>query len=393
MKQANSSTPKLSRLREFPNTPGGHVGFLESTRDLVYKATAMKLGQVALRIPDDVVKEAVTTIPWKEAYARASCLADLPEKVRNRVTDVLAWDLTVGTVDQISELLRPAVFDLRDAYQRHLQPERKDNFHIVRTAGDYIHAVKNGKVPVARDPKAPALNASAASMAAPGVEESIALAAIDQMHALLLVLGGDREQTIEVLAARVQLHSDMAYNEVCRMPLAGFASRALELSPGIGANARQPQNGSSDQTVSSEEMPLPEVGRQQQADQPNENVLPSIEGNHVQVAEQPKSPSPHDQSTLISTDLNEAPVAPTGFLGATALSQSLKIHPTRCKAFKRKLGRMREAKKLLDDDWWEPSERKHRAPAYFYNSASRHIQHLAEKYVGPPGLETLPTDE
>jgi len=113
---APAAPSALSLLDRFPTTPAGHVAFLEFVRDEVHYAADAKRKQFARDYSNATIKNMVSGIKWAEAGQRVSLLSDLPTDAVEQVARVLRRELTPGTVEQIDELLTPAVCNLRDAY-------------------------------------------------------------------------------------------------------------------------------------------------------------------------------------------------------------------------------------------------------------------------------------
>lgn len=108
---------KFSQLDDFPATPEGHVEFLEFVRDEVHQAVEAKQKQLDRGYFNETLQSMVQGIKWTEARERLLELSDLPPETLERVSRVLGRKPTVGTVERIDELLRPAVQALRDAFE------------------------------------------------------------------------------------------------------------------------------------------------------------------------------------------------------------------------------------------------------------------------------------
>jgi len=93
------------------------VVFLEAVRDEVHYAADAKRQQLARGYSNDTLASMVRGIKWAEAGQRVSALSDLPTEIVEHVARVLRRELTPGTVEQIDELLTPAICNLRDAWE------------------------------------------------------------------------------------------------------------------------------------------------------------------------------------------------------------------------------------------------------------------------------------
>ena len=75
----------------------------------------------------------------------------------------------------------------------------------------------------------------------------------------------------------------------------------------------------------------------------------------------------------------------TGFLGGTALAETLGIHPTRRDAFFRQLERQRIS--LGDDCWHEVREPRPNSPRFLYSADSTKLRELAKAYAMPKSAQ------
>ena len=107
----------FSMLDRYPTTPAGHVAFIELVRDEVHFAAEAKRQQLARSYSNATLALIVQGIKWVEARKRIVALPNLPAGAVEQVASVLRRDLTVGTVEQIDDLLTPAVRGLRDAWE------------------------------------------------------------------------------------------------------------------------------------------------------------------------------------------------------------------------------------------------------------------------------------
>lgn len=116
------SVPALSLLDRFPVTLAGHIGFIEWMRGEVHNAAEAKRQQLVRGYSDDTLASMVSGIKWAEAGNRVSSLSTLPTEVVEQVARVLRRDLTVGTVEEIDDLLTPNVRQLRNAWENLANP-------------------------------------------------------------------------------------------------------------------------------------------------------------------------------------------------------------------------------------------------------------------------------
>lgn len=105
----------FSLLDRYPATPDGHLRFLEWVRDEVHNAADAKRNQNAKGYSNATIESMVRGIKWPEANARVAALSTLPSNAVGHVATVLRRELNAGTIEQIDELLTPAVRALRDA--------------------------------------------------------------------------------------------------------------------------------------------------------------------------------------------------------------------------------------------------------------------------------------
>ncbi|MFQ5732840.1 MAG: hypothetical protein ACE5KM_12910 [Planctomycetaceae bacterium] len=114
--QAEEAGESLTLLARFPTTETGHLEFLEFVRDEVHGAAEAKRQQIAQKYSNDVLASMVKGIKWWEARERVKLLFSI-SIAGEAVARVLRLELTVGTVEQIDELLTPAVRALRQAWE------------------------------------------------------------------------------------------------------------------------------------------------------------------------------------------------------------------------------------------------------------------------------------
>lgn len=121
-RNTENQSQALTLLDRFPATPAGHIAFLEFVRDEVHNAADAKR-QLARGYPNATIESMVGSVKWAEAGERIAALPDVPADTVEQVARVLRRELTVGTVEQIDDLLGPAVRALRDAWEHFQEPQ------------------------------------------------------------------------------------------------------------------------------------------------------------------------------------------------------------------------------------------------------------------------------
>jgi len=233
---ADSSSPHASnhsaRLRA---TTDGHVEFLENVRDAVHFAAEAKRHQFEEKYSNETLASTIRAVPWDEARQRTESLANdadqvaLPADIVEQVAKVLRWKLAVGTVEQIDDLLAPAVKALRDALERSRVAELANQTVVVATAGDLWKTLHEGKKP--------AVACSAISIGPPYGQNLIQPTfpqptdqakwdTLDRALALCDAEGGDRAEAMRKLIAGVALEKDVDRRQIINMPLADFVAAA-----------------------------------------------------------------------------------------------------------------------------------------------------------------------
>ncbi len=112
-----AKNPQFSLLDRYPESSAGHVAFLEFVLDEVGYSAEAKRQQLARGYTNDTLANMVSGIKWAEARQRIAALSDFPADTVREVARVLRRELTVGTVEQIHELLTPTVRGLRNAWE------------------------------------------------------------------------------------------------------------------------------------------------------------------------------------------------------------------------------------------------------------------------------------
>lgn len=110
--------PKLSLLERYPASDNGHVRFIEFVRDEVSGAAAAKRRRSGDEYSVSTLERMVRGILWLEARDRAQALSESGITAAGKVLDVLVRELSVGTVERIDELLKPAVRRLRNEFEK-----------------------------------------------------------------------------------------------------------------------------------------------------------------------------------------------------------------------------------------------------------------------------------
>lgn len=108
----------FTSLDRYPATTCGNLGFLEDVLDEVRYAIEAKQQRLEREYSKETLNKMVDGVKWSEARLRITLLGQLPQKIVKPVADILRRELTVGTIEQIDELLGPAVGGLRNAYER-----------------------------------------------------------------------------------------------------------------------------------------------------------------------------------------------------------------------------------------------------------------------------------
>jgi hypothetical protein len=120
---------RLTCLDRYPDTPAGHIAFLEFVRDEVHGAAAAKRGGSN---GNATLASMVGGIHWREAHLRLVLLSSLPPDAVEQVARVLRRQLTIGTVERIDELLTPVIVALRDTWEDSRDnPELSNPFMLV----------------------------------------------------------------------------------------------------------------------------------------------------------------------------------------------------------------------------------------------------------------------
>lgn len=117
---ADEESPSLSITQSdrFPPTRSGHLEFIEWVRDEIHYAAQAKREQLARGYGNATIEAMLRGIKWSEAATRIVGLASLPIEAVAQVARLLGRKLTLGTVEQIDELLGPAVQGLREAWEK-----------------------------------------------------------------------------------------------------------------------------------------------------------------------------------------------------------------------------------------------------------------------------------
>jgi hypothetical protein len=98
----------------YPNTIDGHISFLEEVRDEVHNAAEAKRHMLEHGYSNDTIKQMISGIKWSEAHDRVLQLSNLPLTAIELVVQVVKRKLSIGTIEQVDELIIPAVLTLRN---------------------------------------------------------------------------------------------------------------------------------------------------------------------------------------------------------------------------------------------------------------------------------------
>jgi len=100
-------------------------------------AAEAKRCQFERQYSNDVLANLVHAPKWEEARYRLEFLSDLADGVVQPVERILRRELTRGTVEQIDEILGPAIRSMRDAWEcRRNEQFEKANRDAPRRAGN-----------------------------------------------------------------------------------------------------------------------------------------------------------------------------------------------------------------------------------------------------------------
>lgn len=132
----------FTRTDEYPTTPAGSLRFIEWVcREIKEQATAAAQARFP---PPSIQKQLQDGVYRDEARSRlVAHFSCLPQMVVEQVRLVLERELTVDTVEQVAELLVPAVRLLRDAWEK----------HRAATGSETILLTQGTKPPDAPDPR------------------------------------------------------------------------------------------------------------------------------------------------------------------------------------------------------------------------------------------------
>jgi hypothetical protein len=113
---SRTACSEYTDLGRFPATIAGHVHFIEAVGAALHHAAESKRNQSARSYPDATVESTIAATKWDEARSRIRTLVGVLDAAR-RLDQVLARELSSGTVEQLDELFLPAVRALRDDYE------------------------------------------------------------------------------------------------------------------------------------------------------------------------------------------------------------------------------------------------------------------------------------
>jgi hypothetical protein len=243
--------PPLTLLDRFPALPVGHVEFLEFVRDEVHHAVEAKRSQLDRGYSNATLESMVRGVKWYEASQRLENLskdfqrlrASLPQESLERVdarselpaaidqlATVLQWPLSVGVLEQIDELLQPAVKTVRMAFMNTYNAQMIAKVAVVNTAGDLWKALAEGYKP-ARTYSAISIRpgANVPEINGHGTADQEKWATLDRIMAMLTVAGGDKATAVERFIAQIALARNVNRDKIINMALEEFlpAARAF----------------------------------------------------------------------------------------------------------------------------------------------------------------------
>jgi hypothetical protein len=229
--EPKEEAPEFSLLDRYPVTPIGHIEFLEFVRDEVNYAADAKRQQLERQYEKATIESMVRGVYWAEASRRFAALSDLPEMIRSDIHAILRRQLTAGTVEQIDELLTPAIRRVRDWFEGTRFSNVISKHVVVNTVGYLWNAYRENKHPCSQTSGLTIESGEGTPTiaSADGAAEANRTA-LDRVQALVTAEGGDKAEATERLIAKVQLREGMDKASVLDMPLVDFAAAAMGYS-------------------------------------------------------------------------------------------------------------------------------------------------------------------
>ena len=224
--EGGSADQEFTQLGDFPLTQEGHLLFIERIRDEVRNAAIAKLSR---DYSNATIDKMIGGIKWVEARRRLTALTGLPADVRDQVDRVLRREVAVGTIEQIDELLKPAVWELRDELEDSGDTGPANKIVVVETAGDLWKALEEGYKPgiqasaISFRPQA-GVNLSQPTFPKPA--DQLKWDILDRALALCDAEGGDRAEAMRKLIARLALVKGADRRQIINIPLAEFVAAA-----------------------------------------------------------------------------------------------------------------------------------------------------------------------
>jgi len=224
-------------LNQYPATPAGHIAFLDFVAQEVYLAAVTQQNQLTCGYSDALIESRVQSIKWLEARGRLSALTDLPDAVRAHAAEILQRDLNVGTVQQIHQLITPAVLAIQSAHEQARLAELAEKSIVVNTVGDLWKVLAEGHRPcfvssgISLRRGANTLTITCANPA-----DEARRITLDRALAIVTVEGVDKAAAMEKLIARVQLQKRMDKASVINLPLADFVAIISKISANSTGN-------------------------------------------------------------------------------------------------------------------------------------------------------------
>lgn len=107
----------LTLLGRFPETPAGHLAFLEFVCDELHLTAEAKRRQLDLGYSNATIESMLGGIKWAEASKRSSLLAELGLESAAKITRMLRQQTTAASSDRIAEVLSSEILALRESLE------------------------------------------------------------------------------------------------------------------------------------------------------------------------------------------------------------------------------------------------------------------------------------
>lgn len=400
----------LTFLERYPDTPRGHISFLELVSDEVRYAAEAKRKQLELGYSNSTIERMVRGIKWREAGHRLSTLKALAEQQVEQVATVLRRDLTSGNLDQIEELFIPAVNALCDELSNQLFDQGCENPEIsvetdpVRSRVDEADADYLPHSPELRDPDQPQpdtwdevicgksytpLGAVEIDQDPPSRNNALSMKGkIFDLDIALRASGDTPERIREWPAIRHQLRKWFGHN----LSDIELWERCMDwLKFEVFLDIEELLDCSLTDLLKSL------AGSSHPRSEETQRDLSCADGNQRTVGDLDLAGCKGTNSTASTSqqaDNDEEGLTPDPWLGDVELAIELGVDHSRLKAFRTCLGRARRQSKLQDSDIKKLEEVTRGEPRYLYLRSSPRIVNIAKEYKKPAdktkGAEELP---